>query len=227
MAVTAAEIMTKAGRVLNDENAVRWTLPELLDWINEGVSAIVLAKPSASSQTAVLSLVAGTWQQIGSSHLSLLRPVRNITSEGPPRVGGRVIRVTEGATLDAQAPDWHSQTQKKEVRQVVFDPSDPRSFYVYPPNDGTGKVEAIVSDLPATIAATGDASALASYATAIGLDDIYEVPLLDWVLWRAMSKDDEGGSPAGAMAHYQAFALALGVKTKVDAAKNPNAGAAA
>lgn len=226
MTITAAQVMKLAGRNLGDEDAVRWTLPELADLINEAVKAIMLAKPSANSVTDVVSLIAGTYQSIADGYLSLLRVVRNITTEGPPRVGGRIIRVTTRDALDAQAPYWHDPVQtpyKKEVRQFVFDEESPRSFYVYPGNDGTGKVEAVMSKLPTVIAANGDMNALASYDQDIGLQDIYLSPILDYVLFRAMSKDDEAGNPAGSLAHYQAFATAVGLKVKVEGANSPNA----
>ncbi|WP_316159652.1 MULTISPECIES: DUF6682 family protein [unclassified Bradyrhizobium] len=226
MTITAKQVMALAGRLLQDEEAVRWTLPELADWINEAVKAIVLAKPSANSVTAVLSLTAGTYQELPDQYQTLLRIVRNISSEGPPRVGGRVVRVTTRDALDAQAPYWHDPRQtpyKAEVRQFVFDEESPRSFYVYPGNDGTGKIEAIVAELPAQIAATGDPAALASYDQDIGLEDIYLSPVLDFVLFRAMSKDSDAGNPIGAVAHYQAFASAVGIKTQVEGANSPNA----
>lgn len=218
MTITATQVMTLAGRVLNDEDAVRWTKPELAEWINEAVKAILLAKPSANSVTDVLSLAVGTYQAIPEQYLSLLRVVRNITTIGPPRVGGRIIRVTTRDALDAQEPYWHDPTRtkyKKEARQFVFDEESPQSFYVYPGNDGTGKVEAVLSKLPTPIAA--------DYTQAIGLQDIYLSPILDYVLFRAMSKDDEAGNPAGSVAHFQAFAVAVGLKTQVEGANSPNA----
>src|SRR5687768_15593281 len=195
MTITATQVMTLAGRVLNDEDATRWTQPELAEWINEAVKAILLAKPSAYSVTEVLSLAAGTYQTVPAEYLSLLRVVRNITDEGPPRVGGRIIRVTTRDALDAQEPYWHDPTKvyyKKEVRQFVFDEESPLSYYVYPGNDGTGMVEAVLSKLPTAIAD--------DYDQAIGLQDIYVSPILDYVLFRAMSKDDEAGNPAGSIA---------------------------
>lgn len=226
MSITAAQVMTLAGRILQDEDATRWTLPELADWINEAVKAILLAKPSAHSETEVLSLSEGTYQTVPDGSLSLLRVVRNITSEGPPRVGGRIVRVTTRDALDAQEPYWHDPTRvpyKKEVRQFVFDEEEPESFYVYPGNDGTGKVEAVLSKLPTAIAASGDADTLASYAQDIGLQDVYLPPILDYVLYRAMSKDDEAGNPAGAIMHFQAFSTAVGLKVQVEGANSPNA----
>ena len=47
----ASEIMKLAGVQLLDEDHIRWPLTELADWVNDGVKAIVLAKPSASSKS--------------------------------------------------------------------------------------------------------------------------------------------------------------------------------
>jgi hypothetical protein len=64
---------------------------------------------------------------------------------------------------------------------------------------------------------------LASYEQDIGLEDIYLSPVLDFVLFRAKSKDSDDGNPVGAVAHYQAFASAVGIKTQVEGANSPNA----
>lgn len=225
MAVTAAHIMTLAGRVLGDEDATRWRLPELCAWINEAVKAILLAKPSAYSTTITIDLISGTYQPLSDDCLALLRLVRNIKAATAPLVGGRIIRVTTREALDAQAPYWHDPDHtpyKKEVRQFVYDEEAPRSFYVYPGNDGTGHVEAVVSKLPTLISPSADEHALASYGQSIGLADTYLSPILDFVVFRAMSKDDVSANPLGAMAHYQAFAAAVGLKTQVEGANSPN-----
>lgn len=224
--VTAQEVMVLAGRVLQDQSAIRWTLPELCDWINEAVKAIVLAKPAATSQTVTMELQAGTLQQLPDQYLSLIRLVRNVSAVGPPRVGGRVIRVTDTDALDATNPDWHDPRRVKyaaEVRQFVFDDDDPLVYYVYPGNDGTGIVEGIVSILPTAVIATADPTLIGSYAVDVGLKDMYLPPLLDYVLYRAFSKDDTASNPAGSQAHFQAFTFALGVQDKVSTTVNPNA----
>lgn len=226
MTITADQVMTLTGIALNDVGNNRWQLPELCQWINEAVKAIVLAKPSSTATSITLNLAAGTYQTVGTSYLSLLRVVRNISAAGPPRVGGRFIAITSRDMLDSQVPYWHDSAQtpyKKEVRQVCFDEETPRDFYVYPGNDATGIVEVVVSKLPTAIAATGDAYALASYTGQdVGLPDIYLPPLLDYVLYRALSKDSPDAAPQSAMAHYQVFATALGIRASVEAANSPN-----
>lgn len=59
-------------------------------------------------------------------------------------------------------------------------------------------------------------------ATPIKLDDIYANVILDYILYRAYSKDAEYAANATrASLHYQAFTSALGAKTQVDAGNDP------
>ena len=52
----------------------------------------------------------------------------------------------------------------------------------------------------------------------ISLDDIYANALLDFILYRAYSKDAEFAANAvRSNAHLTAFGSSLGVKTKIDA----------
>jgi len=228
---TGREIMKQASVILNDDEYVRWPMSELKDWINEGVRAIVLAKPSASSKSIALKLAVGTLQYISADSapavpLSLVKIVRNLKSDVLPRVGSRTITATLGTLLDAQDPFWHDPLRtryKKEALHYVYDENNPLEFYVYPGNDGTGVLEAIISFLPDPLKATGSENEIASYAGEVGLPEPYSVPLLDYVLYRALSKDDLTGNPTQAGAHYQQFATAVGLKIQVEAATTPNA----
>ncbi|MRX32810.1 DUF6682 family protein [Aminobacter sp. MDW-2] len=227
---TGKDIMVRAGVLLMDEEHVRWPLAELCEWINDGVKAIVLAKPSASSLSQPLQMVAGTLQSVPTSGtptpLALLNITRNLAGMSAPRVGGRVVRPVARSLLDAQDPYWHDKTRTRFARVVkhfIFDELNPLEFYVYPGNDGAGVVEAVLSVLPAPLAATGDAAQLSSYAGDVGLPEPYSVPLLDYVLFRSQMKDDEAGNPGRSVAHYQQFATAVGLKIQVEGAHSPNA----
>lgn len=227
---TGKDIMERAAIILQDDGFVRWLPSELCSWINEGIKAIILAKPSAKTETRVLTLAKGTLQAIATvsgspTPLALISLTRNITATTPVRIGGRTVRAVSGALLDAQEPYWHDPNQvrfAKEVRQYVYDEQNPLEFYVYPGNDGTGQIEGVVSVLPTLLAATGAANELASYDTDLTLPEPYSVPLLDYVLYRAFSKDDTGAQPGRSMSHYSAFASALGIKIQVEGASSPN-----
>ncbi len=227
MTILASEIMDRARRIVQDETSVRWPLGELRLWINDALREIVLQKPTAHSKTVVLSMEAGTYQSLPVAYLSLLRVTRNLkTGDAQQRQGLRAIRMVPREVLDTQHPDWHDPTvtlPSKIVKHVVFDQADPKSFYVFPGNDGTGFIEAVVSATPAQIATQVDPENIALYAIALDIDDIYANVILDYVLYRAYMKDSQyAGNAQRAAAHYQQFANALGLKVQVEAVANPN-----
>jgi hypothetical protein len=228
---TGTEIMNRAAVLLNDAEHIRWPASELCEWINEGVRAIVLAKPSASSTTAVLTLQAGTLQNLPTS-VGALKPQlllginRNVDGVVAPLGGGRMIKRTDRAVLDASDPHWHDRVHtryRREVRNYCYDELVPLQYYVYPGNDGTGMVEAQLGTLPLPLTAAGDAGVVASYGGQVGLPEPYSVPLLDYVLYRCQMKDDLDGQAGRSAGHYQQFATALGMKLQVEKAHSPNA----
>lgn len=226
--VAGSDIMRRAGILLQDEEFVRWTLPELATWINEGQNAIVLAKPSACSGSVVLQLARGTRQKLtDSAHLALLDITRNILGDGSDlSLSGRVVRPAKRELIDSQDPFWHDNSKRRfvrEVRHLVFDEENPREFLVFPGNDGEGRVEALVSKAPAKISAQGDENDIGSYSGPIGLPEPYDGPLVDYVVSRAFEKDDTTGNAGLAFAHYQKFASAIGIKIQVEGATSPNA----
>lgn len=229
--LVGARIINEAGLLLQDEAFVRWTLPELCGWLNAGVGAIILAKPSACSSSRLLPLAVGTKQTIGQIDgqprpLMLLGIDRNIVEVGPPPVGGRAVKLTSRAVLEAADPYWHDPRRSRftrEVKHYTFDENLPLEFFVYPGNNGQGIVEAVVAAVPAPLEATADPDDIASYGGDVGLPEPYSGPLLDYVLHRAFAKDGLEGDNGRAQLHYSHFATAIGLKIQVERASSPNA----
>lgn len=228
MAFQASALFYRVSRILQDETNVRWPLTELVDWANDGLREIVLQKPNAKSQTVILPLQEGTYQQLPATYMSLLRVIRNLLSAATsPRQGGRVVRVVNREILDSQRAYWHDTSvtpPTKEVKHVSFDVADPLAFYVFPPNNGTGYVEATVAVVPTPIPlAVPDPEDLSGYTVNVDIPDVYQNALADYILYRAYSKDAQfAGNSARAAAHYQAFANSLQIKVSVEAMANPN-----
>lgn len=226
MTIYASDIMSRASRIILDETHVRWPLAELRLWLNDGLREISLVKPTAISASVIFTLTAGTYQKLPSNYTSIIRVTRNLkTNVASPRAGGRAVRVVDRVVMDSQLPDWHDSTistASKTVRNVIFEMTDPKAFYVYPPNDGTGIVEAIVSKVPDQVTApSGDQEDIANYNTALDILDVYANALLDYVLYRAYSKDSSfAGNAQRAAAHYSQMANALGVSLQNDMAFN-------
>lgn len=212
----ARELMERVRTIIQDATSVRWPLPELCMWLNDGQKEIILQKPSASSRTVEIPLREGTLQAIPDEFIMLLRVVRN--------VGGRPVTIVARDLLDAQSPDWHQARESAGARHAIMDEADPKAFYVYPPNDGTGRLEVIMSAVPAVITAQGDPDELESYSAPTSINTIYDNALVDYVLYRAYSKDAQNAGAANRAAlHYQQFANSVGMKVTLDANMNPNA----
>lgn len=231
MSATAAEVLDRARRIILDETSVRWPLPELLLWTDDGQREIAVHKPTATAESVVLPLAEGTRQVIPDDYQSLLRIIRNIVEapEEGPRVAGRAVRIVPRDQLDALNPNWHDPVAvpfDAQARHYVYDEASPREFFVYPGNDGSGRVEATLSRIPGRlqIEQGADPEDLASYeAVPLAVSRIYLSALVDYVLYRAYSKDSQfAGNAERAAAYFNQFANAVGIKGQAEAATTPN-----
>lgn len=208
--IAVADVASRAARVLTDLNYVRWTEPELVGWAADAVLAIITRDPSAGAAVQTVTLAAGTLQTLPTSGIRLLGVVRNITASGGP---GRVIRLTDQQALDDSDPDWHSSMPGNEVRQYTFDERVPKAFYVYPPALDGIKVE---------LKATWAPPAVTDIADSLAMDEVYRPAIVDYVCYRAMSKDDDAANLQKASMFYSAFADAIGGQNSVATATSPN-----
>lgn len=228
MTINAKNLLDRARRLIQDETSVRWPLPELRLWLNDALREIAVIKPTAFSDSIVFVLAPGTHQRLPDGYFSIMRVVRNLKSiTDYPRQAGNAVRTVDLAMLDAHNANWHDSAKvkfQKIVKNATFDAADPRSFYVYPGNDGTGIVEVIVSKIPTFIAApASNPDSLESYDVPIDAQDIYFNVILDYVLYRAYSKDASyAGSAQRAMAYYAAFTNGLNAVLGNDTVRNPN-----
>lgn len=212
MALTAQQIIDRAQRVLVDETSIRWPVSELLDWVNAGQVEIVRIAPDAYTHSEVTQLVAGTRQSAPAAAMRLIDVMRNMGSDGT--TPGRAIRPVDRTVLDVQQPDWHSSTPNAQVLHYTFDMRDPKNFYVYPPQpDPAGYVELVYAGTPP----------LLELNDPVAIDAVYENALLDYVLYRAFSKDAEYAADGNrAVLHWQAFSDAITTKEAVDRGVEPN-----
>lgn len=211
MAIAASDVLTKAGYLLIDESHVRWTVAEIIGWINEAAGAILTRRPAAFARRSVHTLVGGTLQSVPTGGAMLLDVVRNIKADGS--TPGEAIRRTDRQLLDDSDPNWHSGRQKSSIRGFTYDDRTPTIFYVYPPATAGIKVEIMDAALPATVADQ-------SGSLAIGGE--YLESVVNYVCYRCHTKDSEYSNPAEAIAFYQAFEAGLGIKTQTQAAASPN-----
>lgn len=210
---TVSSLLNRAAVILQDPTNIRWPQAELVDWLNDGQREIALYKPNAFVKNAAQQLVSGTKQSLPSDGVSLIDVVRNLGTDG--QTAGNAVRMVSREILDAQVPGWHAGAASASVKHFVYTPLDPKTFYVYPPQPvtGMGYVEMIYVASPTNAAIGGT----------ITLDDIYVSALLNYVLFRAYSKDAEYAANAQlATAYYTQFQGILQGKVSAEGASNPN-----
>jgi hypothetical protein len=214
--ITAGTIIDNAETVLQDTTNVRWAAAELLAWLNDGMKAATILKPSICTVTKSVQLSSGARQTLGSGSTAdaymLLQVHCNMGTAGTEPAD--TVTLVSRQILDTQLPSWRATDTETDVECYMFDPQTPLQFYVYPPNDGTGYVEMTYSAIP---------TACASTASTISINDVYAPALLDYILFRAYSKDAEYGANAQrAVAHFKAFHDTLSTSQEVQLTHNQN-----
>lgn len=206
---TAQDIITPAQDILNDAN-VRWLNAELLRWIDLGQKTIIMLRPDANAVGQNIPLIAGTRQTLPTGGLVLLDIARNMGADGA--TPGRPVRLVQREMLDLN-PTWHSDTPSAYVTNYTYDERIPDEFWVYPPATAGIHVFGTVSMTP---------SAVDDVTDDLSVGVLFEGALMDYMLFRAFSKEDEVGNQQRAVSHFQAFALAIGEEAKAKIMKSPN-----
>lgn len=190
---TATDLINRCVRQLNDPRNARWSVAELLDYLNEGTAQLVRRVPAAYAIVDTISLVPGTKQTIPATAIALIRAIRGINADGS---SGRAVGLFDLNTMNVANPGWHTATAGAP-RQYGYDPAVPKTFWVYPPTPSSGaKLEIEYGVIPPVLLPTAR----------ISIGEEYHGALVDYVLFRAYSKDTEyAGEDSRASYHYKAF----------------------
>lgn len=207
--ITGQQIADRAWTKVNEAtggSAIRWPAAEALMWINDGQRECVSQLSSSYPKKATPTIAAGNSRQdfaglAITDGISVLDVVCNLNAAGTTR--GRAITKRERAWFDDQLPDWHTKTGP-EVVHWIYDPRDPKAFYIYPVPLSTMKLELIYSANPPD---------LVSLSSQIALDDIYANALQWFVLFSFYSKDATyAKNPQTAANYWQLFMQSLGLR---------------
>jgi hypothetical protein len=221
--VKVVDVIEKTQIILQDTTAVRWPLLELQEWLNDSYREIVLMRPDANTQTGTHTCAAGARQVLTvgfPNAIRLIDVVRNVATTSDKRA----VRLISQRALDDQRPTWYGETAAVTVQLYMFDPLLPREFLVYPPATTSAQLEVVYSSVPAGHSLTALQLADPANTTTINLPDSYANAVLDYILYRAYSKDSENqANTQRAVAHYQAMQASIGAKTASDQAAQPGA----
>lgn len=219
MALTAQSIIRRAVETLQDTTSVRWPVNELVRYLNDGQREVVLYRPDSMVTNSTITCVAGSKQALPANGAKLIEVIRNAASSSDKKA----VRMINREILDAQTPGWHNITGTVNVLHFMYDPRDPRVFYVYPPATTSAQLDIVYSAYPTDVAEPADGALYTAVSGNISLPDIYGNVLLDYILYRAYTKDSTyAGNASRAQAHYAAFANALGIEIKATMGVAPN-----
>jgi hypothetical protein len=209
--VKGQDIVSRARLVLDDANTTGWSNDELALWINDACLFVALLRPDSCVVNANMTLAAGSRQSIASltpPGLRLLDVVYNVTT-------GRAMRMVDRRRLDSTNPTWHAADGAAPT-DYTFDNRDPTTFYVSPPAAAGQQLNIVYSRVPVKITAAELNSA------DLSPPDIYLDPIVNYVLFRAKSKEAEHAADlATAGAYRQLAEVLLGAKAGVDKAFSP------
>ena len=207
-----SDISTRVRILLNDQDETRWTPTEITSWTNDAQKLVALMRPDASVSNSVVTLVAGTKQSVPADGFRLLDVIRNMGSDGT--TAGRSVRIVDREVLDSQDPMWHTTTPAATVKHFIYDNRNPLTFYVYPPAQAGVKLEVMYSKSPTEVTNPNDV---------LPISDLYLDTIVNYVMYRAYSKDAEFSSNAQLASGYlQVVYSMLGIKTQKDVAFSPD-----
>jgi len=218
MALTAEDFISTSSRVVEDlqdhlSTTRRYSQPSLLRYLNEAQRLIVGLRPDITATAKSVQQASGTRQAIPSGDMRLIEVIRNMGVDGT--TPGRSIRLVDRKDLDAYNRDWHSAPASTTIKSYAFDERFPKYYYVTPPVHASTAVyaEIIVSAAPTDCVNDDDP---------IGIDDIHQTAITDFMLWMAFGRDiDSPTNQALAAQHLQHAYQALGIKMQVDTWVNP------
>lgn len=213
MPVQAQQIIARVrGQLIDDLPTKRWSDEELLRWLSDGERTLVAIDPSLGDMTAPLALVVGSKQDLPPGAFMLLDIKRNMGRDGV--TPGRVVTVISRENLDRVNPNWHAGLRSEVTQHYIYDPKQPRIFYVYPPSNGAAFIEASVAMNPVDIV---------DLAATISVPDLYQTALFDYVMFRAHQKDSDYAAGEGkAQVYLQLFQMFTSGHTSAQLDESPN-----
>ncbi len=219
--VKVVDLISRAHTILLDTTAVRWAAVELQGWLNDGYREVVTLHPDSNAQTATFTCAAGYRQDITGAYDRAYRLLEVITNKAATS-RKRTVQLVTRRSMDTMRPGWYNETASVNIEKYMVDPRVPKEFLVYPPATTLAQLEIIYTTVPAPHTLTEVQLMNSATTEVIRLDDIYGNPLLDYILYRAYSKDSENpNNAARAVAHYQAMTTALGFKVQSDESVQP------
>jgi hypothetical protein len=221
MSFAAQPIILRVAGLLQDATGVSWETAELVRWLNDGALEVVMQRPDANVVYETLALGTNGQQDLNAlgctrTPIKLIEVLRSTSTQS-------AVRLVDRALMDAQRPRWRAATASADTTEYMFDARTPTRFWVYPPPATGASVELAYSAQPVAIAEPSAGAGYSSVTGEVELPVSFANALVDYVMYRAHSKDSQDANASRALAHYGAFTAALGAELKATAGVAPHA----
>lgn len=206
--ILASAIVTSARVTLLDPAPGKtWLDATMLLLVNEALRQMVLAKPEAYIVRGEVELVAGYDQALPVGGTKVFKLTQNVESKK------RCNQVSESLLVE-ETRFGPYPTEEVDVESWAYDARDDTRFLVTPPNDGTGVL----------LGSYGGTPTVASLATVIPVDDIYESVIKYLLLSECYAADTTRKDVTKATYWSQKAMGLLGLDGQTKAAVSPKLG---
>lgn len=209
------EITARVQFLVNDPNGDAYPAPAIWDFIYDAEQTIANTRPDALNKTAAFTCTDGSRQDLSgtfSDAVNFLDAHSIVLSGGD--LGGVVRRVSM-RDLDAIRPKWRTATRTNSLREFMHDKREPLIFHVNPPALSGAQLLISYSARPTAYPNVDETT-----RTSVG--EQYLPMIMDWVLYRCFSKDEEGSvNSARALAYRKSFYEAMGIKDAAEDKAGP------
>lgn len=199
-------IVDQVNDQLVDDGFVRWPKAKLIEAFNDAQRAIVLIRPDANVVEADLTCVVGTKQTLPEDGIRLVDVRSN--------QAGNAIKYRKREEIVELYPDWYS-TKDSIAEAFMYDERQPKRFFLFPGVADQEVIEIVYSQTP-PLRLESDYD-----AGKADLDNIYSNAIVEYMLYKAHSKDFEYSEQAKAQTHYQMFSAIMGMKSEADVGMTP------
>lgn len=132
-------LIDEAARQLNDASNDVWGRRDLAFAVSFVLREIASLRPDIVAETDTMQLASGYAQSVPTDVDRWIEAVRNMGQNG--NTPGRTIFNARPDMAEAVKPEIAATKQASEIREIYFDPNLPRTFYTYPPADGTSYIQ--------------------------------------------------------------------------------------
>ena len=218
MAVKTQSVIDRIVFILRDGGQKRAKLTDISRFMNEAQAVLATSAHRAAAKDVTLVLKAGSRQDLrlidaGKEWVRLNRLACNFVGDDPT---GAAIRLVSREALDNAVADWRASPPASTVYEYAVVEDEACMFDVFPPAvDGT-KVLAVATAVPPPICVLNTAgTALANSDEVIQLAQGFDIPLVDYTLFRLFSMDsNDPAYEKRAQQHLSLAQMAAGISAK-------------